>query len=138
MLDRLKTWLGSPDGAARILLAEDDPAMRDLLATTLRREGYAVAPFQDGRELLAHVEALRVAGEAAQPDLIISDVRMPGLDGIGMLAAIRGADLDVPVILITAFGDPDAHDQAFDLGAVMLDKPFPMEALCATVRCLVR
>jgi DNA-binding response OmpR family regulator len=72
------------------------------------------------------------------PDLIISDLMMPGYTGIEILSAIRQADFDTPVILITAYGDRAAHERAFELGAAMIDKPFGVNVLLDTVRCLVR
>jgi two-component system, NtrC family, response regulator AtoC len=137
MLERIKSWLQTITDRAQVLLADGDAVMRDLLVTELQRDGHEVTPFQDGRALLAHIETALRSEDLALPDLILSDVRMPGVDGLDLLKAIRKADADVPVVLITAFGDREAHARAFELGAVMIDKPFAMDALRATVRCLV-
>ena len=138
MFDRIKSWLPLNQPAARILLAEDDAEMRDLLATMLRRDGHEVLAFPDGHHALAYIETLLMVEGAEAPDLIISDVRMPGPTGLEILAALREANVEVPVILITAFGDRAAHQEAFDLGAAMIDKPFAIDTLRTTVRCLVR
>lgn len=112
--------------------------MRDMLAIMLRRDGHEVIPFPDGRRALAYIETILMVEDAPAPDLIISDVRMPGPTGLEILAAIRKVGFEVPVILITAFGDKASHREAFELGAAMIDKPFAIDTLRSTVRCLVR
>lgn len=138
MFERIKMWLDASPGPARILLAEDDAVLRGLIEATLREDGHDVLPFPDGRHLLAYLEAVMMIENCTPPDLIISDVMMPGYTGIEILSALREADLDMPVILITAYGDRAAHDKAFELGAAMIDKPFGVDVLLDTVRCLVR
>ena len=137
MVERIKAWLQTLTDRAQVLLAGDDAATRDQLVTELQRDGHAVTPFQDGRALLAYLESAMLSETLALPDIIVSDVRTPGPGGLDILKAIRKTDVDVPVVLITAFGDREAHARAFELGAVMIDKPFAMDALRATVRCLV-
>lgn len=136
MLEQVKTPPAAP-ACAHILLAEDDPAIREMLASTLRRDGHVVEPFPDGGELLAHLETLVLEKGKERPDLVVSDVSMPGVGGMEVLAAVRAAAIDVPFILITAFADRDAHDRAYDLGAVMLEKPFLLNSFRETVRWLV-
>jgi len=122
---------------ARVLLAEDDPALRELMAGALRRDGYEVLEASDGTELLDRLEAI-VTTVGRGPDavaVIISDIRMPGLTGLDLLAALRCAEWTTPVILITAFGDEETHREARELGArAVLDKPFPLEQLRAAVQ----
>jgi DNA-binding NtrC family response regulator len=110
-----------------VLLAEDDVELRKLIATTLRADGYEVVEAANGMELL---DALELMLSRRLPDAIVSDVRMPLLSGMDVLAVIRASSTEIPVILITAFGDVDTHGEAHDLGAVaILDKPFDMSAL---------
>ena len=120
-----------------VLLAEDDAAMRDLIASDLRREGYEVVEAPHAEGLFAHIGRLVTVGGGA-PDsiaVIISDVRMPGLSGMDVLTAVRKASSKTPVILITAFGSEEIHHQAAELGArAVLDKPFAIEELRALVR----
>jgi DNA-binding response OmpR family regulator len=120
-----------------ILVAEDDPAMRDLIVAELQRDGYRVLGAANADELLdriGEVAATREDGAAAVA-LIISDVRMPGLTGVDLLAALRWSAWTTPVILITAFGDPALHAEARSFGALsVLDKPFPLEELRMLVR----
>lgn len=117
----------------RVLLAEDDPAMRALVAAVLQADGCEVVEARD-LEHLADV----VAGYAEGPDsiaMIISDIRMPGLSGLELLAALRAARWSTPVLLITAFGSDETHAEATQLGAIaVLDKPFSLERLRALVR----
>jgi len=114
----------------RVLLAEDDAAFRELLASVLRRSGYEVLEAANGEELLDHVAFGLLRGEKHRTfDLLVSDIRMPRHTGLEILNGMRSANLSVPVILITAFGDPETHRLAYELGARVLDKPFDMTEL---------
>lgn len=117
----------------RILLAEDDLAMRQLLVTALRWEGYRVVSAKNGFELLDVLASALLRREAF--DLIVSDIRMPGPSGLEVLRGVRDASFrPPPVILITAFGSSDTHARAADLGAAaVLDKPFLLEELIRVV-----
>lgn len=117
----------------RVFLAEDDEEMRLLLCSALRQDGYEVVEARDGGEML---ERVRVAYQNADdaPDVIVMDVRMPKLSGLGLLSAIRRARWSTPVILITGFGDSVLHEQAKSLGAtVVFDKPFDLDDLRTAV-----
>lgn len=121
----------------RVLLADDSPDMRALLRGMLERDGFEVIEAENGEEVLR-----RLGYGGAPPvkdfDLIISDVRMPNLDGLSMLARLRQLRVPTPVILITAFGDESVHERAWHLGAVMtLDKPFSLYTLRDVIRKLV-
>jgi DNA-binding response OmpR family regulator len=120
----------------RVLLAEDDHDMRALLAETLRREGYEVIEARDGTQLLHFIARLLLSGNLADPpDLIISDVLMPGQNGLDVLVELRRADWRIPVILITAFGDEELHGEAARWGAsAVLDKPFELDDLRRAVQ----
>ena len=124
--------------APRILLGEDQPEMRTLLRRALSRRGYDVVEAPDGPGLVkALVEGL-LAQQTQVPDLIITDVRMPGFSGIEVLARLRREGWTTPVVLITAFGDAQLHQEAEMLGAArVLNKPFAMEDLCEVVETLV-
>jgi CheY-like chemotaxis protein len=119
----------APRASTLVLLAEDDLELRKLIAATLREEGYEVVEATNGMELL---DSLEIMVARRIPYAIVSDVRMPLLSGMDVLAVIRASSTQVPVVLITAFGDADTHGEAHDLGAVaILDKPFDMSALTA-------
>lgn len=111
-----------------ILVADDDPAMRGMLSMSLRRQGFEVDECSDGKELVERLEAAR--GGSRAPDLVVSDLRMPGLSGLDVLHWLKTWLPDVPLILITAFGDPHTHRRAKELGAVaVVDKPFDLRDL---------
>ena len=114
--------------------------MRSLIARTLRKEQCEIVEASDGSQLIRLlVTHLLAPMDGRDPvDLIISDIRMPGANGLDVIAALRRQDTETPVILITAFGDADTHLEAYRLGAVMvLNKPFEMEDLRVVVRSLV-
>jgi CheY-like chemotaxis protein len=122
----------------RILVAEDDRAMRKLIAGALRKEGHTVTEAASGREALTRLGDAIHQGGIRFYDVVISDVRMPGSTGMELLAGLRETNWSVPVILITAFGDAKTHRDARRLGAVaVLDKPFPLTALSWLVRQLL-
>ena len=114
---------------ARLLLAEDDFELRELLACVLRADGHEVVEARDGNELwqLLSDQSSDVAGPFA---LVVSDVRMPGLTAFDVLSRLQRAVAETPVILITAFGDQTTHLRALRLGASrVFDKPFDCDEL---------
>jgi CheY-like chemotaxis protein len=114
----------------RVLLAEDDSAMRALLARALRKSGFEVLEASTGHEALERLARAQVDQPPSRFDLIISDVRMPGYTGLDLLARLHRANSRVPVILITAFGSASTHADAKRLGAfATLDKPFDLDDL---------
>ena len=116
--------------APRVLLAEDDQDFRVLLATVLRAAGFEVLEAGNGAELFDYVAFGLMGGQAKRSfDIIVSDIEMPGYSGLEVLNGIRDACVTIPVILITAFGDPDKHQAAERLGATLLDKPFDLADL---------
>lgn len=121
----------------RVLLAEDDVDLRNLLAAALRRAGYSVLTAKDGQAMLSlFTEASQAALPA--PDVIVMDIRMPRYSGIELLAALRLASWTIPVILITGFGDEMTHCRARDFGAIaVLDKPLPAMELIQAVEMAV-
>jgi len=116
----------------RVLVAEDDREMRAIVAAALRRLGYAVTEARDGATAVDHIGSCLLHNTPDPPDVIVADIRMPALTGLSVLASVR--ELDLPVILITAFGDDYTHALARRLGAVtVFDKPFDIDMLCAAV-----
>ncbi len=114
----------APRPDKRIVVAEDDTEMRRLLAAVLAGEGFVVDEVSDGAELRRLILAWE-AGGRRPPDLLITDVQMPGGTGLGALSRLRKFDGELAVIVITAFGDAHTHARARELGALkVLDKPF--------------
>lgn len=123
----------------RVLVAEDDAAMRRVVIEALAKDGYELSEATDGGRLLvtlAH-EVVGRGGDAGV-DLLVSDVRMPICTGLQIVEQLRTARCRMPIILMTAFGDEGTRRRARDLGALLLDKPFPMSALRAAAACLLR
>jgi two-component system, NtrC family, response regulator AtoC len=114
--------------SSRILVVDDDPASRDLLRRVLATEGHQVVTVGDGREALAEL--------GRQPaDLVVSDIRMPDLDGVQLLERLRQAAPEVPVILVTAFGDVEGAVDAIRRGAFdYLAKPYDVDGIRHLVR----
>ena len=107
----------------KILLVDDDATVRRTVAQTLDLAGYAVQPCAGAQEALAHV----VPGFAG---IVLSDVRMPGMDGLALLARVQAVDAGVPVVLITAHGDIGMAVQAMQGGAYdFVEKPFTPERI---------
>lgn len=126
----------------RVLLGEDDKELRTLLAGALRKDGYEVTECGDGFRLLDHLGSVLHSPESGvEPeefDLIISDVRMPGVTGMSVLQGVQLFEGFPPTILITAFGDQQTHAEARRLGAkAVFDKPFHFEDLLAKVHEIV-
>jgi DNA-binding NtrC family response regulator len=114
---------------ARILVAEDTADMRELMLEVIEDAGYDAVAAADGREALGHVER---ADEML--DLVITDVRMPGLKGDELLAAVRARRAETPVIIITAFGSVEQAVELVKAGAFQyLTKPFETAELLRAV-----
>ncbi|HEY4107307.1 MAG TPA: response regulator [Polyangiaceae bacterium] len=124
-----------PVAPARLLLAEDDFELRELLAYVLRADGHDVVEARDGHDLLRILSESAQRGTASEPfALVVSDVRMPGLTAFDVLTRLQRTLRDTPVILITAFGDQTTHLRAHRLGACrVFDKPFDFDDLRAAV-----
>ncbi|MET9257655.1 SpoIIE family protein phosphatase [Streptomyces sp. NPDC003717] len=122
-----------PGVTARVLVADDNADMRDYLSRILRAAGYRVDTVVDGLSALGAVRA-------DTPDLVISDVMMPGLDGLGLVAALRTdpRTASVPVLLLSARAGQEASIEGLQAGADdYLVKPFAAAELLARVRANV-
>ena len=111
----------------KILIVDDDDAARKMLTLSLQEDGYIVVNASDGEQ------GLRACAEQA-PQIIITDIRMPGIDGIEVLRRIKEAHPDKEVIVITAFGETDLAIRALQLGASdFLTKPVRNDALIVAI-----
>jgi two-component system response regulator MprA len=116
----------------RILVVDDDRAVRDSLRRSLEFNGYEVALANDGVEALARINGLA-------PDALIVDVMMPRLDGIETTRALRAAGNDVPILVLTARDTVGDRVDGLDAGADdYLAKPFALDELLARVRAMLR
>jgi len=121
-------------GKAPILVADDDPLVRELILTRLRLAGFDVHGARDGREAVERARALR-------PQAVVLDINMPELDGFGVLAALQELRLTpaTPVLVLTARHAAEDVRKAIKLGAKdFLAKPFTQEQLMARVGRLLR
>ncbi|HEY8331158.1 MAG TPA: sigma-54 dependent transcriptional regulator [Pseudomonas sp.] len=113
---------------AQVLLIDDDPHLRKALSQTLDLAGLRVVSLGDAREVGTRLPA-------DWPGVVVSDIRMPGLDGLALLEQLRGRDAELPVLLITGHGDVPLAVQAMRAGAWdFLEKPFPSDTLLDSVR----
>ena len=111
----------------RVLVVDDDPGMRDGMAMSLKRSGFFAEQARSGEE------ALRMVRPGAY-DAVVTDLRMPGIDGLQLTARLKAVDPALPVLLITAFGSLEAAREAMRLGAFdFLSKPFSPEELTAAL-----
>jgi DNA-binding response OmpR family regulator len=117
--------------SATILIVDDEPAVTDLLAYNLRKAHYEVLVAADGDE------ALRLARQS-QPDLILLDLMIPGLDGLDVCRELRKTS-DVPIIMITARGEEVDRVVGLELGADdYVCKPFSVRELMARIKAVLR
>jgi CheY-like chemotaxis protein len=124
-----------PHRPPRVIVAEDDPDVRQLVTVAFRGLGYDVVEAATGSELLDELgDGLLTGNPAGKPDVIISDIRMPGLTGIEILAGLRQAEWPTIIVLMTAFSDRETREEAQRLGAdAFFEKPFEIDDLMTVV-----
>ena len=118
--------------SARVLIADDDRAIRDALTRALGLEGYDVVQAADGNTALSLIES-------AQPDVAILDVMMPNIDGLTVCRVLRAERNRLPVLMLTARTETPDRVAGLDAGADdYLAKPFDLDELLARLRALLR
>lgn len=120
-----------------VLVADDEPKIRNIIREVLRNKGCRVAVCGDGTQAIQELEASLAAGELGKFDLVISDIKMPDRNGYEVFAAARRTDASIPVILMTGFGYDPHHSivRASQEGLqCVLFKPFQIERLLEEVR----
>ncbi|WP_369960244.1 sigma-54-dependent transcriptional regulator [Pseudomonas benzenivorans] len=116
------------DARTQVLLIDDDPHLRQALSQTLDLAGLKVATLADARGVAARIER-------DWPGVVVSDIRMPGIDGMQLLEQLHQQDPELPVLLITGHGDVPLAVQAMRAGAYdFLEKPFASDELLDSVR----
>jgi two-component system alkaline phosphatase synthesis response regulator PhoP len=124
--------LAAANGAARILLVEDDSALAAGISENLRTDGYLVDVLQDGRAATQHLEG-------AGYDLLVLDVMLPGCSGFDICRALRARGGTTPVIFLTARGDPEDRIRGLEAGGDdYLTKPFHLKEFLLRVRAILR
>ena len=116
---------------ARVLVVDDEKSMRDLLAITLQKAGYEVTLAEGGA---AAIEAIR-----RDPfDAIITDLRMPKVDGLQVLRSAKEQSPDTAVIMVTAMASTETAVEAMKLGAYdYITKPFKLDVLKKSIRAVL-
>ncbi len=111
----------------RVFVIDDDDAVRDSTTFLLQSEGYEVEAFSSGSAFLESVSP-------SYKGCVITDVRMPGINGVELIAQMRKKSIPLPVIVVTAYADVPLAVQAMKLGASdLLTKPFDIDALLAAL-----
>ena len=120
------------DSEARLLVVEDDPNIRELLATSLRFAGFEVHTASNG------TEAIRLAG-SLEPDLVVLDVMLPDLDGFAVTRRIRESGKHIPIVFVTARDSLDDKIKGLTVGGDdYVTKPFSLEEVVARIRAVLR
>jgi two-component system response regulator MprA len=117
----------------KILVVDDERAVRESLRRALELEGYEIELAADGSEALYRLEG------SEEPDAVILDVLMPGVDGLEVCRRLRGSGSKLPVLMLTARTEVEDRVAGLDAGADdYVTKPFALEELLARVRALLR
>jgi two-component system OmpR family response regulator len=130
------TPMATPDGVAtaeaRLLVVDDEPNILELLSASLRFAGFDVATATNGTDALA-------VARSFQPDLLVLDVMMPGMDGFEVVRQLRGDGAHTPVLFLTARDATDDKVTGLTLGGDdYVTKPFSLEEVIARVRTVLR
>jgi two-component system KDP operon response regulator KdpE len=120
-----------PEPKGNILVVDDEPQITRVLKTTLSAQGYGVRTASDGEDALLQMKSWT-------PDLIITDLRMPNVDGLELCRRVR-SESRLPIIVLSVKGEEDIKVQALDAGADdYITKPFSTNELLARVRAALR
>ena len=112
----------------KILIIDDELDICNTLVKVLRDEGYEMSASQNAKKGLELLESLR-------PNLVLLDMKMPEMDGIEALGRIREINKDIPVVMITGYGDLSTAKESMKLGAFdYITKPFDLSFLKSTIR----
>ena len=118
------------NAAQRILLVDDDPAIRSSLVFALELEGFEVEAFATGESLVERAQRPEDA-------CLVLDYRLPGRDGLSTLAALRSRGVRLPAVIITSNPTRWIRNEAADAGAILVEKPLLCDALSQSIRTLV-
>jgi two-component system OmpR family response regulator len=117
---------------ATVLVVDDEEYIRDLVTSSLRLAGFTARSVPDGTQALAAIAD-------TPPDLVILDIRLPGMDGLEVCRTLRADGSDIPIIFLTARDSPDDRVNGFTKGGDdYVTKPFSLEELVARVRAVLR
>ena len=124
--------MSTPGTEAKLLVVDDEPNIRDLLASSLRFAGFDVVTAEDGSGAFHEAQASR-------PDLIVLDVMLPDMDGFTVTRRLRDAGITIPVLFLTARDDMRDKIQGLTVGGDdYVTKPFGLEEVVARIRAILR
>ena len=127
----MTTAMANQDGRRNILVVDDEPQITRVLKTTLSSQGYCIRTATDGEQALQQMKGW-------SPDLVITDLRMPNMDGLQLCRAIR-AESRIPIIVLSVKGEETIKVESLDAGADdYITKPFNVNELLARVRAALR
>jgi two-component system, response regulator, stage 0 sporulation protein F len=117
---------------AKLLVIDDEQGIRNLLDTLLSRKGYDVVLADGGRKGLELIRRER-------PDVVVLDLKMPGMDGLAVLQQVRSLNPKQPVIILTGAGTPETEQQVGALGVTeYIEKEFSLHRLGDSLKCLLK
>jgi len=123
--------------APTILVVDDEQHLLDTVHFILSTHGYRVLTARSGEEALGRLESLRAAGR--RPDLILTDLQMPGQTGLELIARLRAGEERAPILAMTGFNDPQTARRLEAAGCTCcLEKPFEEEQLLERIRELLK
>ena len=116
--------------APMLVLVDDDPAVRASLKFSLELEGFEVATFDSGEKLLSQAKL-------PNPNCLVHDYRLPGIDGLSLLSLLRERGETCPAVIITSNPTRNIRQRTTDVGAVLIEKPLLSDGLTAAIRRLI-
>jgi two-component system OmpR family response regulator len=123
--------MSQPPPAKKVLVVDDEATVRFLLSRVLTHAGFAVDVATDGESALERIES-------SEPDLVVLDLMMPGIDGWGVLERLKADGSTLPVLVVSAHGDTNTENRAIAAGASgYMTKPFALKALVESCKGLI-
>jgi DNA-binding response OmpR family regulator len=123
--------MSQPPPAKKVLVVDDEATVRFLLSRVLTHAGFAVEVATDGESALARIQS-------SEPDLMVLDLMMPGIDGWGVLERLKAGGSTLPVLVVSAHGDTHTETRAIEAGASgYMTKPFALKALVESCKGLI-
>ena len=121
-----------------ILYVEDEPAIRDVMVECLTTMGYHVTPAEEGHSALEHFKRAKLDPANTQFSLIITDINMPGMDGIKLIKEIHQLDQEIPIFAISGYLKNSEYVKELPQGIIYYSKPVRVKDLSAKIQEVVK